>query len=266
MDNPEYVWLGVFVIGLVLVALAVFRKTSTIKVPPAPATVIGVIMMVLGFMWGVSPMYQDSQPLQQGQTQITIDNTKDIAAPTFSLDPETVITNIWDSPAGDVITTQTLNSAETVFTVPLNINEVASTSYEFVTNFTAMNFTVTPIPPVGANADDLATIYFETEYDITYNGEYVFVMNDAEDIWFANWTRVGDTTDTASWNHAGQDTMLLTDSETYQVAYKFDSGINDFCEEMATVGDTCTWTITFHNADWSWSKVYTVNAITVVSA
>jgi len=158
-----------------------------------------------------------------------------------------------------------LDASETVFTVPLNINEGGTASYEFVTNFTAMNFTVTPIPPTGANADDLATIYFESDYNIKYNGEYVFVSDGNEETFFVNWTRVGDTTDATSWDHSGQDTMLLTEDNTYQIAYRFQSGLDHFCEEISTVGETCTWTITFHNADWSWSKVYTVNAITVVS-
>lgn len=261
--ETTYIWLGIFLIGVLLITLAIFRKTSMVKVPQAPAAFLGVCCALVGFLWGVIPLYQDAAPFQTGQTiNVTTGGTQ-IAAPTFSVEPAAVITNIWDSAAGDVITTQVLDATETVFTVPVDYNSGAN---HFAVNFTAMNFTVTPIPPTGANADDLATIYFKTDYNIKYSGEYVFITDGNEATFFANWTRVGTVGDAPSWDHAGQDTMLLTENEIYQVAYKFDDGTDDFGEQFNTVGETATWYITFHNVDWSWSKVFTVNAIVVDAA
>lgn len=259
--ETEYIWLGIFVIGFAILMLAVFRKTSKIKIPQAPGAIIGGLMMLVGYMWGVAPLFSESAPFETQRLEVSTVST--LPPPTFAIEPSTVITNIWDSPAGDVITTQALDASETVFTVPVDYNAGGAVSYEFAVNFTAMNFTVTPIPPDGATADALATIYFETDYNIKHSGEYVFEHDGNEAIFFANWTRVGTVGDAPSWDHAGQDTMLYTEDEIYQVAYKFDSGAGNFAEEFNTIGETVTWHITFHNSDWSWSKIYTVNAIVI---
>lgn len=259
MDNflAGFEWWIIAIIGLALIFLAGKIGFGLSK---KGWQGVGAIIVGAGLIFGASAPLATLWPA--GTTTGAVDYV------TFNVEPAIVITNIWDSAAGDVITTQGLDATETVFTVPLNINEVASTSYEFVTNFTAMNFTVTPIPPPGATQDDLATIYFATDYNIKEGGEWVFVTDGNEDVFFANWTRVGTVGDAPSWDHNGQDTMLFTEDEIYQVAYKFDSGINDFCEEMATVGNTVSWSITFANAatNPTWTKTFTVNAVTVVSA
>jgi hypothetical protein len=246
--------------------LAIFRKTSTIKLPQAPATVIGVLMMLFGFIWGFYPFMEPYQPLESGTQTITIDSP-DIVAPTFDIDPTavTAVANVVRG-APTPISTSVWNTAETVYTVPVTVR-TGGTHDTFAVNYTALNFTVTPIPPDGANADDLATIYFESEYDMKYESEYVLRVNGAESIWFANWTK-GHTNaaDLYSWDHSGQDTMLFTDTVEYQIVYGLDGTDGDFPDKFKTVGETCSWTITFHNSDWSWSKVYTVNLIVIVSA
>lgn len=258
-----YIWLGIFIIGLALFFLAIFRKQSAIKIPQAPGAFIGAIMMIVGYMWGVAPLYSESAPFEAGEIVVTTGD--EIAAPTFSIDANAVITNIWDSAVGDCITTATFDASETTYTIPVSVN-TGGTHDAIAVNYSAINFTATPIPPTGANADDLATIYFESDYNIKHESEYVFKTNGAETIFFANWTRVGTVGDAPSWDHSGQDTMLLTEDETYQIAYGFNGGENALGNVFKTVGETITWHITFHNADWSWSKVYTVNAIVIASA
>lgn len=263
-ETAMYIWVGVAILGLILVLMGIAKK-GPVKNPVALIGV-GAVMLIVGGIWGIAPAIQDAQPLQSQQITVTTQPTE-IAAPAFTIDP-TAITAVANVVRGapTPISTAVLNAAETVYTVPVTVN-TGGTHDTFAVNYTALNFTVTPIPPVGSNADDLATIYFESEYDMKYENEYILRHSGNQDVFFANWT-TGHTNGATlySWDHSGQDTMLLTDTNDYQIVYGLDGTPADFPDVFKTVGETASWTITFHNADWSWSKVYTVNLIVVVSA
>ncbi len=264
-DQYQYVWIALFAIGALLLFAAIFKKTSLVKLPQVPAAFIGFLLLCFGFIWGLNPYMaaQDQffQAVPSGGTTVIIDG-EDIVAPAFSIDASAVITNVWDT-SNTVISTAVMDATETILTVPLTVN-LGTGSAEFACNYTAMNFSVTPIPPTGANADDLATIYFESDYNMKYAGEYVLDHDGNEETFDATWIRCG--ADTTTWEHNGQDTMLFTDSAVYQLWYELNSGSTELTEDLQTVGETVSWSATLHNADWSWSQVYTITAIVIASA
>jgi hypothetical protein len=262
-ETSQMFWILIFAVGAFLLFAAIFKKTSTLKLPQIPAAFIGFLMLVTGYVWGFGPYLGGMEaPIQT--TPIVIDTGEDALPATFSIEPVAVITNIWDSAVGDCITTAVLDASEKMLTVPVTVT-TGGTHDAIAVNYTAWNFTVTPIPPTGANADDLATIYFESDYNMKHENEYVLKHDGNVETFFANWTRAtaGDTT---SWDHSGQDTMLYTEDTTYQIAYGLNGGENALGNVFKTVGETITWQLTFHNVDWTWSQVYTVTCIVIASA
>lgn len=266
MDTMMLLGLLAFALGLILFALAFARKS-----PIKNQAVTGGIAAVLffgGLLWGVMPYYEENFATESGggTTIVNVDTGGSDECPAFDIDPTalTSATNMVGTSDGAIATTA-WNAAETVLTIPVTVSNTNSGVHAaFGANETGTNFSITPIPPVGANADDLATIYFETEYDMTHEGKDVLKDN-GNGIYEANFS-VGndDATGFTRWHHSGSDTMLLTNTLNLQLVYGLDGG-GEFAEVFQTVGETTTWTVTFHNADWTWSKVYTISAICIVS-
>jgi len=127
-------------------------------------------------------------------------------------------------------------------------------------NYSALNFSISPIPPDGSTADSLATIYFTTDYDMKFGGEHV--LQETGGVYFANWTyRAGDNSQKTV-DYASSMTMLMTETGWAEIDYKIDADQSDaFGEELDTVGEGGSWHITFHNSDWSWKETFTVNWI-----
>ena len=255
IENTQYIWLAVFLIGLALLALAIFRKTSTIKVPQAPATIIGVLLMVLGFMWGVMPLYQDAAPITTTTTIVT--PRPDTVIASFDMGLENGTTGKL-APA-----TVTVAVDEGSAQILLYVEDTGADMNDFVNClYTSLNFSFAPIPPSGANADDLATIYWETDYTMTYEGNDI--LHESSGDYYANWSYKTDAmTDTKTKLYSGQATMLMTQGGWAQIDYKFDEGNSSgyFSEELDTIGESGSWFVRFYNADRSWSKVYTISWI-----
>jgi hypothetical protein len=266
-----YIWIAVFFIGIVVFFMGVFRKYSPIKMNPVLGAVVGICLILPGFIWGIFPAFP-AQPLQQTSSPTVIvqqpSGTTSLTPATFDVDAVavTAATGMWGAADITPITTTTFDAAETTLTIPVTCN-TGTGNYAFAVNHTGANFTIRPIAPSGVDADDLATIYFESEYDMTFDGEDVLNSNAAGSIYDAEWNYL--TFNDAShqeWDHSGSFTMLYTDSVTLSLYYQLDGENGKLADEFATVGDTTTWTITFHNSDWSWSKSYGVVMICIASA
>lgn len=264
--QASYVWLAVFFIGLVVFFMGIFRKYSPIKMNPVLGAVVGICLILPGFIWGIMPNFPD-QPLQQapGQT-IVVQNpggiTTTVPPASFSIDAtacQSAASVIFGGEPLDGV----LNVAETVYTLPATQR---ANDTGFTVNFTALNFTVTPVAPSGATADDLATIYFETQYATEWENEPM-LEQDSNDVYFANWTRVTPVTaNSVTYGYSGSASMLYTETQNYQVVYKYDYHLASTTTGpalMHTVGDTLSWTATFHNVDWSWSQSYTFMLICI---
>jgi len=267
MDTTMMLGLLAFAIGLILLAMIVTKK-SPIK-NTAFAAVAGALLFFAGLLWGVMPYYEENFGVDvPPQTIVNVDaGGGSDECPSFDIDPTALVsaTNMVGTSDG-AITTAGWNAAETVFTIPVTVQSTGSGAIAaFTANETGSNFSITPVPPIGSNADDLATIYFETEYDMTHEGKDILKDN-GNGIYEANFS-VGndDPTGFTRWHHSGSDTMLLTDTLNLQLVYGLDGG-GEFAEVFQTVGESTSWTITFHNADWTWSEVYTVNAILIAAS
>jgi len=132
---------------------------------------------------------------------------------------------------------------------------------EFTGENGGVNFTFTPIPSVGATSEDLVTIYFETDYLMSYGGEDVLV--ESSGTYFANWTYAAGDNDQATADYKGTMSLIPTETAWCEIWYKLDGGNDTFGEEVDAIGDSGNWHIYFHNADNSWQETFTVNWICV---
>lgn len=264
MDTMVILGMLAFIAGLALIIITISKK-SPIKGNPAIPVIVGVGLVVGGYIYGVDPYLAEDD---EGTTPVTVtvDTGGADAVPSFDIDPTALTTAASMVGTSDgAIATTAWNSAETVLTIPVTVSNTNSGVHAaFGANETGSNFSITPVPPTGSNADDLATIYFETEFDMQHEGEDILKDN-GNGIYEANFS-IGndDATGFTRWHHSGSTTTLLTTTTNLQLVYGLDGG-GEFAEKFQTVGESVTWTITFHNADWSWSEVYTVNCICIVS-
>ena len=247
-------WIGIiaFVAGLVLVFGAAFRKQAGWKINPVWSGVIGVILVVFGGATGILPMIPEAEEVPP--TNIINLPGVTVPQPTFSIDVEngTVIGSATNRTKVSISDDE--KSATLAFTVDLSENEISA-------KFACVNFTVTPLPSAQATADSLATIYFETDYLMKYGGEYV--LTETSDVYWANWSYSGGDSDDSTSDYDGSMTMLMTETGWCQIDYQLDDGTDSFGEEVDSIGDSGSWTITLHNEDWSWSYPFTVNWICI---
>ena len=123
-------------------------------------------------------------------------------------------------------------------------------------NYTSMNFTIIPVPPIGASCSDLATIYFSSPYDMKYNGEYVLLVKDG--YYYANWSINDDETTT---HYIGSHVMFMCNVNWIEIHYRLDG--DSMGNAFNTVGDSTSFDIEFWNADRSWSWTYTVTLLCI---
>jgi len=128
-------------------------------------------------------------------------------------------------------------------------------------NATSVNFSINPVAPLGATADDLATIHFSVDETQQYAGEYIYT--ESSDVYEAQFAvdDYGDTVD-----YEGSHTMLLT--ETAWVEFQCDldgAGTDTFGEEFDAVGDKLTIPITFWS-DGGFRETYTITLICISAA
>lgn len=255
-------WIGfiVFVGGLILLAGAIWKKQLGWNIPQPAAMVFGIILAVFGGLYSIPQMLDafavDDDTDDTGGTTVVVEQSGATDyVPTFRLDVTNGTTGLGNT------TTVQINDAETMATVLLETAGTGGNQPLCGTHF-AVNFTVDPVPPTGANADTLATVYFETDYTMQYQSEDILAKSG--NIYYANWTYAGGTSDEASADYSGDMTMLMTETGYAEITYEMDSGSADvFSAELDTIGDTGTWDITFHNSDWTWSEVFTVTWILV---
>lgn len=153
-------------------------------------------------------------------------------------------------------TTVEINDAETIATILLETCGTGGTQ-PLAGTHAAINFTFSPVPPEGATADDLGTIYFESPYLMKYGGEYI--LDEDSSTYYANWSYSAGTNDEVEADYDGTMTMLMTETGYAEITYEFDSGATDtFSNELDTIGESGQWEITFHTADFGWSETFTV--------
>lgn len=241
-----------FFLGIILVIGALFFRQilKEFKIPalknPIFAIFAGIILIAIGF-WGGA--YTEVEAWVGGfGTAAADDETAAYDYASFEITPTAVVTSYNPD--------LSLNSAKTIFTCPAMANTTAHTLVE-IDNTTwenpRMHFVLKPIPWGGADADDLATVYFKVDnpdltIDTSTSGNYYLVTKSGGNrqcIW-----NDGSTTNYVS----GSTTMLLTQSTNVTL----DLTINqDSASRIENTYDPVSVTFTFYNADWSWSKSYT---------
>lgn len=253
MENTELIMLILFVLGLALVFAALARKQAgPLKgLNPVLAGVIGVVLIIPGFFYGVMPYLPEEEV--EGETVIVIDDSAPTAFPTFAI--QAAVSN----------TTQPaqLGSGEDGFTIPFVANTTQhDIAKEDDTNWMdpEIEFAITPIPFAGANADDLATIYYEVlqpDYDIdaaSAGPYYLFVKTGGKRQLKWHVAGVGETEFVS-----GSQTMLMTDNVTMQLYIEADEGS---LSRMQTEFDAITTNIKFSNGA-GWSESYWLDWIPV---
>jgi len=154
---------------------------------------------------------------------------------------------------GSDIDSVTWDADKEVYTIPLQLTG----SGELETNLTSLNFTIKPKPTAGQTTENLAVCHFKTDYQMKYAGEYV--LRDMGDTYYANWTHGSTQNAHTDDDYTGWESMALSGSAWANVTFKFDSGTADtFSNELDSIGDTGSWTITFYNEEGTWSESFTV--------
>jgi hypothetical protein len=185
---------------------------------------------------------------------IVVDTSTDVLYPEFDITPSAV-TSGYNAFC-------TLNSDETLFTVPGWSNQTGHTIYE-IDNSTwvdpRIQFICVPVPPAGSDADTLATIYFEvSNYDAYVDADtdnYRF-MTKSSGKYQVNWSD-----GTNDWYVSGSDTMLMTGTTTLTL----DFDVNQASFSRMDDNDATVMTITLHNEDWSWSETFDVSFVSQYS-
>ena len=226
--------------------------TIGISLVVAAAVIIGVSVFVYSTFYNIDKVQQIVTP------QVIVTPPSDtVQHPDFDIVPTAQTTGYNPFNA--------LNSEKTRFTVPAWSNQTGHTIVE-IDNSTwedpRMEFVVTPIPFGGADADDLATIYFEvSNYDArieTSSDTYRLLVKDGGN-YQVNWSDAG--TGTPDLYIEGTSTMLMTGTVTLYL--DFDVTGSSF--SRMDDNDGIDMTITFHNADWTWSETYTVTFVSQFS-
>lgn len=218
------------------------------KMNPWTAIIV-VAVLFAGSLFGIFYMY----PPGSGDVNVEVETPPAgetiLQYPEFTVTPSAVIT-------GGYNVDTTLNTAKTMFTVP-GLAWTTSNALKELDNTTwedpRLSFDIIPVPYAGADADDLATIYFEvSNYDarIEADDDNYRLITKSSGEYQVIWTEGSNT-----WYVEGSKTMLLTGNET--ITLDFD--VNQGGMSRMDVNDPIDLTITFHNGDWSWSKSYTTS-------
>jgi hypothetical protein len=257
MRNEDYLYIALFAIGLILFAAAIFRKQAGFlkTLNPMVALIIGVALMIPGFYWGVIPLVEGDPPYEAGtQTIVVQDSSGDVQYPSWDITPARSNTT---QPA-------LLDSDEAGFTIPFVSNTTQHDIYQQGATTSwydpEIEFACNPVPFAGADADDLATIFYEVlepelEVDAATSGPYyAFVKTGGH-------RRI-------LWHVAGQgqnefvtgsQTMLMTGNVTMQLVLELDEAS---LSRMQSTFDKMSFNIKFSNGG-GWSKVYGVDLIPV---
>ena len=267
LDGTTILMLLAFVIGLALIFAALLKKqVKGLKfLNPVFAGVLGVILIIPGFFYGVQPM------LPTADTQVVIvDDSAAIPYAQFNVDT-------YANGTANDIDNSSVSSSGLVFTTPFVRNTTGNTMEG--TSAAAMahgsvfadpiyNFSVRPIATQGVTADDLVTLKFSAVDPgecITSSGtDYRLIAEDDDSDPYLYWKVVdaSDGTTLQDWvSTSGTVSFLYTDSiyVWLNVVYQ-DSG----CSRMTDFTTKST-TATLSNLDGSWSQTYTIQVMPIAS-
>jgi hypothetical protein len=273
LTNGGIVMIILFGIGLVLLFSAIARKhAGPLKhINPVLGAVLGVALIIPGFYWGVAPnlpgfeQYGGTQP----QTIVIQDDdttpTTVLAVPTFELDPGVNTT-------GFNLNT-TLNSAKTEFTFPYRVTSLDNTGDKSGTTanvFARVHWDITPVAPSGADSTTLCAIYYSitpTNYDVNNDERYLVIRaNDVLKTPMINWTMQvkGNAGKVSSGSEGEKSTsMLLTDTAEIWLDITFSN--TTIAKYLSTLSGM-DFTVTFRNADYTWTKSYTITLIKILDS
>ena len=245
-----YLWaLGCF-IGLAILGMGLSKKSIGPLTAPW-AIAVGAVLALSGFALGLGPLIGWDVTAEDEDPIITIQDAP-IATPAFDITP---INGSYDPGAANVCE-QTVNDAKDGTVVQIMVDLSLDT---FQANYTSFNFTIRPVPPVGADSQDLATIYFSVNELQKYNGEELFY--ETSNVMQAIWS-IDDSETTA--NYEGSSVMTMDATEWVELRCILDGkGTNTFGEEFDSVGDMMSFDIEFWNNDKSWTWDYTVTLMCV---
>jgi len=183
------------------------------------------------------------------------------SGPTTTVDPATEAAAIAAARAATFDLTHTggfnatYNEDTNILTIPVDIN--ASDEVSVVTQ--SINTSIEIIPPIGGATTDLATLYYETDYLMRFEGEYL--LEESGDYYMAVFNN---SAGAENKYYNGQLTMQMTDTGAWvNLTYTFDSGASTWAAEVAS-GDLystiAAWNIRFSNGR-GWSETVTVQLV-----
>lgn len=272
LDSTTLLMLVLFIFGLVLLFAALAKKQAgPLKgLNPILAGVLGVILIIPGFFYGVMPMLPAEETETPTETVVVVTDDEEGIACTFDVNiyangtADTFDNTTTDSPTGNSFTTPYVrNSTGTTRT----IHGTASTAALNV-NFhdPIYNFSVMPIAPTGVTADDLVTLKFsavDPGENIHVSGvDYRMVAQDSDNDAYLYWKCVDASSGATltDWTpETGSATFLYTDRVYLwlNVVYQ-DDGL-----ARLSVYDSESLTATLSNIDGSWSESFTITTFCV---
>jgi len=235
----------ILIIGAILLGAGWLGYANKYK---GVAMLIGAIMVLGGAFYPGYGLWED---------MLDVDTTPDaaiISGVSFDITPTNGTYNYGDS---GVAMAGTVAGDEKSITFPITVNN----DNDFAGNASAVNFSIKPTAPIGATADDLATIYFSVDENQKYDGEEIY--RESSGVMSAKWLiNVGTDTE----NYEGQHTMLMTDEDWLCFGFWLDgAGTDTFGEEFDAIGDKLDIPITFWS-DGGWSETFTITLICVDAA
>lgn len=220
----EAIW--VLIIGIVLIALGWTKKAGGYN---TLALGVGALMVIGGAFWPGYGYFEDSMNITTPNAGVA-GTELNIVCANGSWNSANMTTTAYEN--GQGITVQVDNDGDSAF------KKV----------YCAMNFSITPIPPSGADADSLVTVTASIPDDYTYAGYPVFdTTNGVPDVdWRCNAER---TAEGGTADH----TMKYGDTEWMELRMELDDGgeATSFPGEFATVGETFSIPVTITAADYS---------------
>ena len=245
-----YLWSIAFFIGLVGVGFGLKGKGFG-SIPSPYVLGIGAVLAIAGFVMGFGPLIG----WEQADTDTVTIIEETIAGTAFDITP-TNGTYEWGVSGIDMTGTVAGNEESITFPITVNSNN------RFAGNASAVNFSIKPIAPAGADANDLATIFFSVDENQKFDGEEIY--RESSGVMSALWLiNVGTSTE----NYEGQHTMLMTDTDWLCFTFWLDgAGTDTFGEEFDAIGDTLTIPVSFWNSDHSWTQTFDIILVCVDGA
>ena len=260
MTDMEILFIVVFAVGIVLLLSAFFKKSAgPLKgLNPVLAGALGVLMIIPGFYYGIMPL----MPETETPTQTIVIPETTATVPTFTVEMQRNTTGFQLN--------STLSSDSTELTWPFTVNAKDNTADKTTTTEAVpcrATFVITPIAPTGSTTLTLATIYYSitpTQVE-TQTDRYLLIRDVNTKTPLVNFTsQIKGTSGTkAAQMGEGSTSMTLTDTGEVWLDMIFqNSTIAKYWSTLSSV----TFTVTFRNADYSWSDSFTIRAIKIADA